>query len=57
MQVIHNRFLSEYYCVDKDKKFTIQFVNKEWSCSCYQNNCQHIRAVQTFLEESKCQRQ
>ena len=56
MQVIHNRFLSEYYCVDKDKKFTIQHVNMEWSCSCSQNNCKHIMAVQAFLEENKRQR-
>ncbi len=56
MQVIHNKVLSEYYCVDKDKKFTIQSVNKEWSCSCYQNNCKHIQAVQEYLKESKYRR-
>lgn len=56
MQVIHNTLQGEYYCVDRDKKFTIQCDNKKWSCSCCKPNCEHIKAVQEYLNEEKRER-
>ncbi|MDD3472856.1 MAG: hypothetical protein PHS86_08745 [Syntrophaceae bacterium] len=53
MQVIHNTILSEYYCVDKDRKFTIQLVNKQWTCNCYQPDCKHVKEVQAYLKDSR----
>lgn len=56
MQVVHNAFVGEYYTLDGNKKHTIQLINREWTCTCYQSDCRHIKAVQDYVKENKCQR-
>ncbi len=53
LQVVHNQHLAEFYLIDKDKKFTIERVNGEWRCSCYEPNCIHIKEVQDYLGRNK----
>lgn len=54
-QVVHNAFVGEYYTLDGNKKHTIQLIGREWTCTCYQSDCKHIKAVQQYIKGTKCQ--
>lgn len=55
-QIVHNKHLSEYYLIDRDKKYTIDLLNGDWRCSCQESDCLHIQSVQDYLREMKCQK-
>lgn len=50
MQVIENKFLGEFYAIDKDRKFTLSHDKGVWSCNCYQADCEHVAAVKSWLK-------